>query len=341
MNSSSSRYFKRYMKRKNIVAIAVIAAVIAVAVLAAIMLTRGDKVVLQGETDVTVYKASSKVAGRIEKMYVREGQTVKKGDLLYVLSTPELDARRRQAVAAKDAASAQESKANRGARTQEVDAASEMCRKAQAGLDLAEKSYARVKKLYEEGVVPAQKLDEAEANYLAARATLSAAQAQYDMAKEGARREDRLAAQALTAQAAGAVMEVEAYIDDACVYSPADGEVSTIIAREGELVGSGFPVVTILDMSDIWVAYNIKETLLPRIAMGTRFSAYVPALDRDIELVVDYIAPQGDFATWSATRTQGGFDVRTFHVKARPASGAEGLRPGMSAVTDWKTIQKQ
>lgn len=318
--------------------IAAIATSAVVIVLSVIVLSRGEKVVLQGEADATAYKASSKVAGRIEKMCVREGQRVKKGDLLYVLSTPELDARRRQAIAAKDAAFAQESKANRGARTQEVDAAAEMCRKAQAGLDLAEKSYARVKRLYEEGVVPAQKLDEAEAAYLSAKATSSAAQSQYDMAKEGARREDRIAAQALTQQAAGAVMEVEAYIDDAYVYSPVDGEVSAIIAREGELIGSGFPVVTLLDMDDMWIAYNIKETLMPRIGMGTRMKAYIPALDREIELEVDYIAPQGDFATWSATRAQGGFDVRTFNVKTRPCGADSGLRPGMSAITDWGAI---
>ena len=327
------------MKRNNIIGVVVAAAAVAVVVLVVVLLTRSDRVVLQGEADVTSYKASSKIAGRIEKMYVREGQHVKRGDLLYTLSTPELDAKMHQARAAESAASAQAMKANRGARVQEVEAAREMWQKAQAGLDLAEKSYDRVKKLHEEGVLPAQKFDEAAANYAAARATASAANAQYEMAKEGARNEDKAAARAMTEQAAGAVMEVEAYMADACVYSPADGEVSTIIAREGELVGSGFPAVTILDMSDIWVAYNIKETLMPKIKMGAKVKAYVPALDRDVEFTVDYIAPQGDFATWSATRTQGSFDVRTFNVKTRPTGDAEGLRPGMSAIMDWDTLE--
>ena len=327
------------MKKKNVLGVAVALAAVALVVVAVVLLSGPGRVVLQGEADVTSYKASSKLAGRIEKMCVQEGQRVRKGDLLYVLSTPEIDAKMHQARAAESAASAQAAKANRGARVQEVEAAREMWQKAQAGLDLAEKSYNRVKKLYEEGVLPAQKFDEAEANYAAAKATASAANAQYRMAEEGARNEDKAAARALTEQAAGAIMEVEAYAADACIYSPVDGEVSTIMAREGELVGTGYPVVTILDMDDIWVAFNIKETLMPKIAMGKKFRAYVPALDRDVELVVDYIAPQGDFATWSATRTQGGFDVRTFNVKTRPASAADGLRPGMSALMDWDKIE--
>lgn len=330
------------MKKSNILGVVVaVVVVILVVVLVVLMLSRRQPTILQGEADVTSYKASSKLAGRIEKMYVREGQKVKKGDLLYTLSTPEIDAKMHQAKAAQSAASAQAQKANKGARKQEIEAAREMWQKAQAGMNLAEKSFDRVKKLHEEGVLPAQKYDEAYANYMAARATMAAAEAQYQMAAEGARSEDKLAAEALTEQAAGAVMEVEAYAADANVYSPVDGEISTIIAREGELVGTGYPAVTILDIDDIWVAYNIKEDLMPKIKMGTRFTAHVPALDKDVEFVVDFIAPQGDFATWSATRTQGGFDVRTFNVKTRPVSPVEGLRPGMSALIDWNKLKAE
>lgn len=320
-------------KKSNLLLIVI--AIMAVTLVIGIIswtLTKSSPVMLQGEADATSYKAASKVAGRIDRMVVREGQQVRKGDLLYVLSTPEIDAKMVQAKAAQSAAGAQALKAHKGARSQEVEAAREIWQKATAGLDLAEKSYNRVKKLYEEGVLPAQKHDEAQANFYAARATAAAANAQYQMALEGARNEDKTAADALTSQAAGAVSEVEAYAADAYVYSPVDGEISTIIAREGELVGSGYPAVTLLDMNDLWVSYNIKETLMPRIRMGMKFMAYVPALDKEIEFVVDYIAPQGDFATWSATRTQGGFDVRTFKVKTRPTSHMEGLRPGMSAI---------
>ena len=149
-----------------------------------------------------------------------------------------------------------------------------------------------------------------------------------------------LSAAARVRQAEGAVSEVESYISDAMVYSPVTGEISTIIAEEGELVGSGYPVVAILDMSDLWVTFNVKETLLPGLRIGTRMNGYVPALDSDVEFEVTYISPQADFATWSATRTQGGFDIRTFAIKAKAVTEAANMRPGMSVLVDWDQIGK-
>lgn len=133
---------------------------------------------------------------------------------------------------------------------------------------------------------------------------------------------------------------MESYLRDAMVYSPVTGEISTVIAEQGELVGTGYPVVAVLDMSDLWVTFNIKETLMPKIHIGTRFPGYVPALDRKVEFEVYYIAPQADFATWSATRTQGGFDIRTFAVKARAKSDAAYMRPGMSVLVEWNEIEE-
>lgn len=326
------------MKRSNVIGIIAAAAVIILSVvLISWYLNKKTPTLLQGTVECTTYKASSKVPGRIEEMKISEGDRVEKGQLLYTLSTPELDAKLEQAEAVKSAASALDAAAVAGARSQQIDAALNMWEKAQAGLELARKTYERVKNLFDQGVVPEQKLDEATANYEAMKATAQAAKAQYDMAADGARKEDKAAAAARVRQAAGAVSEVEAYIGDAMVYSPVTGEISTIIAEQGELVGSGYPVVAILDMSDVWVTFNIKETLLPKIKLGTRMTGYVPALDRDVEFEVTHIAVQADFATWAATRTQGGFDIRTFAVKARPVTSVE-LRPGMSVLVNWDQI---
>ena len=329
------------MKRSNVIGIAAAAAVIILAVvLISWYLDRRAPLLIQGTVECTTYKASSKVPGRIDQMKVEEGQQVEKGELLYMLSTPELDAKLRQAEAVKSAAAALDAAAVAGARIQQIEAALNMWEKAQAGLELARKTYERVQNLYNEGVVPAQKLDEAQANYKAMEATALAAKAQYDMASDGARKEDKEAAAARVRQAEGAVSEVESYLSDAAVYAPVTGEISTIIAEEGELVGSGYPVVAILDMSDMWVTFNIKETMLPGMKIGTRMNGFVPALDRDVEFEVTYIAPQADFATWAATRTQGGFDIRTFAVKAKPVSAADGMRPGMGVLVDWEKIAR-
>ncbi len=329
------------MKRSNVIGILIAAAVIVLSVvLISWYLTKRTPMLIQGTVECTTYKASSKVPGRIDDMKVAQGDRVEKGQLLYTLSTPELDAKLQQAEAVKSAAAALDAAAVAGARIQQIEAALNMWEKAQAGLELARKTFERVQNLYNDGVVPAQKLDEASANYKAMEATALAAKAQYDLAADGARKEDKEAAAARVRQAEGAVSEVESYLSDAMVYSPVTGEVSTLIAEEGELVGSGYPVVAILDMSDMWVTFNIKETLMPGIRMGLRMSGYVPALDTDVEFEVTYISPQADFATWAATRTQGGFDIRTFAVKAKPVSQVANMRPGMSVLVDWDKIEK-
>ena len=320
------------MKRSNVIGILAAAAVIVLSVvLISWYLTKRTPTLIQGTVECTTYKASSKVPGRIDDMKVAQGDRVEKGQLLYTLSTPELEAKLRQAEAVKSAAAALDAMALAGARVQQIEAAMNMWQKAQAGLELARKTYERVQNLYNDGVVPAQKLDEA---------TALAAKAQYDMATDGARKEDKEAAAARVRQAEGAVSEVESYISDAMVYSPVTGEISTIIAEEGELVSSGYPVVAILDMSDLWVTFNVKETLLPGLRIGTRMNGYVPALDSDVEFEVTYISPQADFATWSATRTQGGFDIRTFAIKAKAVTEAANMRPGMSVLVDWDQIGK-
>ena len=326
------------MNRKIIWSAIITIALIIIVALVGYHLKRSEPIILQGTVECTTYRASSKIAGRIEKMNLHEGQHVTKGELLYTLSTPELNAKLQQAEAAKNAATALDQKALAGARIQQIEAARNLWQKAQAGRVLSQRTFERVKTLYKQGVVAAQKFDEAEANYQAMVASEAAAKAQYELALDGASKEDKEAAAAQVQQAEGAINEVESYISDAMVYSPVDGEISSIIAEQGELVGSGYPVVSIIDTTDIWATFNVKETLLPKIKIGGKMVAYIPALDRDIEFEIRYISVQADFATWSATRTQGSFDIRTFAVKAYPIGNAEGLWPGMSVLIDWNQL---
>ncbi|MGN0092571.1 MAG: HlyD family secretion protein [Alistipes sp.] len=328
------------MKKINVFGILSAILVIVIAIIAlGWYLVKSEPVLIQGTVECTSYKASSKIAGRIDAMKVKQGEAVEKGQLLYTLSTPELDAKLQQAEAVRSAAKALDDKAVAGVRSQQIESALNMWQKAQTGKELAKKTYERVQNLYRDGVVPAQKLDEAKANYDAMVATENAAHSQYRMALEGARKEEKAAAAAQVRQAQGVVKEVEAYLGDAMIYSPVAGEISSIISEEGELVGSGYPVVTILDLNDAWITFNIKETMLPKIEIGKSIEAYIPALDKNIALEVSYIAVQADFATWNATRTQGSFDIRTFAVKMKPTDAVSGLRPGMSAIVNWSAIE--
>ena len=207
-----------------------------------------------------------------------------------------------------------------------------MWQKAQAGLTIAEKSYKRVKNLYDQGVMSAQKLDEVTAQRDAAAATEKAAKAQYDMARNGAEREDKAAAAALVERAKGAVAEVESYIKETVLTAQTAGEVSEIFPKVGELVGTGAPIMNVAVMEDMWVTFNIREDLLKGMNIGSEFEAYVPALDKNIKVKVYYMKDLGTYAAWKATKTTGQFDLKTFEVRATPQEKVEGLRPGMSVI---------
>ena len=249
------------------------------------------------------------------------------------MDTPEVLAKLQQAEAVRRAAEAQNAKAIKGARSQEIAGAYEMWQKAQAGLDIAKKSYTRVQNLFDKGVMSAQKRDEAEANYKAMVATEKAAKSQYDMAVDGARAEDKAAAAALVQQAGGAVAEVESYLKEAALVSPIDGEVSERFPEVGELVGTGAPIMNITDLNDMWVTFSIREDLLKDIKIGSELDAFIPALDnRPVKLKVYYMKDMGTYAAWKATKTNGQFDSKTFEVRARPVEKVADLRPGMSVV---------
>ena len=299
-----------------------------------------EPVMLQGQAEATEVRVSGKVPGRIDKFMATEGMTVKKGDTLVLLSSPELNATLMQATSAEEAASAQNQKALKGARAEQIAGAYEMWQKAEVGVKLAEKTYNRVQNMYSEGVVPAQKRDEAEANYQASVATAKAAKSQYDMAMNGAENEDKMAALAMVNRAKGAVSEVQSYLSETMLLSPIDGEVSDIFPKQGELVGSGAPIMNIVDLTDVWVVFNIREDLLSNIKMGTELEASIPALgNKTVKLKVDYIKAMASYATFKATKNNGGFDVKSFEVHARPVVAVEGLRPGMSLMVDYGKLK--
>ena len=310
-----------------------VAVVIIVAVIGVLALDR-DPDTIQGQVEVGEYRVSSKVPGRILELRVKEGDFVKAGDTLAIIDidAPEVRAKMEQAQGAEAAASAIELKAQNGARKEQIQGAYQVLQQATAGKEIAEKSYNRVQRLYDEGVMSAQKRDEAYANFKAMEAQMKAAQSQYDMALNGARREDKLAAQAQTARARGAVQEVNSYIHETVQIAQKDGEVSEIYPKVGELVGTGSPIMSIAMMDDLWGTFNIREDHLEGMKVGSEFTAFVPAFNKEIKMRVYYLKDQGSYAVWKATKANGQYDLKTFEVKARSIDKLEGLRPGMSLI---------
>ena len=324
---------QKYSIHNLVLTFSLVLVVIGVVALAGFfMLTPPDDIIM-GQAEATQVRVSGKVPGRVVAYRFGEGDQVKAGDTLVFLDTPEVMAKLQQAEAARSAAEAQSAKAQKGARAQELTGAYELWQKALAGLTIAQKSYDRIQRLYDKGVVSAQKRDEVEANYRTMVATEKAARSQYEMAKEGARKEDKAAAEAMVRRAEGAIAEVESYVSEGALLSPIDGEVSERFPEVGELVGTGAPIMHITDLNDMWVTFSIREDLLANVQIGTELNAFIPALgDRPVKLKVYYMKDRGTYAAWKATKTNGQYDAKTFEVRARAAEAIPGLRPGMSVI---------
>ena len=308
-----------------------VAVVIIVALIGFLALGR-EPDVKQGQVEVTEYRVSSKVPGRILELRVKEGDYVKVGDTLAILDAPEIRAKMEQARSAENAAAAIELKAKNGAREEQIRGAFSVLQQAKAGYEIAEKSYQRIQRLFDEGVISAQKRDEVYAQYKAMEATMKAAQSQYDMAVNGASMEDKMAAAAQVGRAKGAVQEVTSYINETVQIAQMEGEVSDVYPKVGELVGTGSPIMSIAVMDDMWGTFNIREDQLAGLQVGSEFTAFVPAFNKEVKMKVYYLKDQGSFAVWKATKANGQYDLKTFEVKARPVEKLEGLRPGMSLI---------
>lgn len=293
---------------------------------------KSEPEVIQGYVEVSEYRVSSKVPGRVLELRVKEGDYVKVGDTLAILDAPDVKAKLAQAQSAESAATAMDQMANNGTRREQINGAFALLQQAKAGLEIAQKSYNRVQRLYDEGVMSAQKRDEAFANYKALEAQVKAAQSQYEMAVNGARREEKLAAAAQVNRAKGAVQEVSSYINETMQIAQKEGEVSDVFPKVGELIGTGSPIMNISILDDMWGTFNVREDQLNGMQVGSTITAFVPAFNKDIEMKVYYIKDQGSYATWKATKANGQYDLKTFEVKARPIKPFEGLRPGMSLI---------
>lgn len=306
--------------------------VVAVVAVIGAMSIKQEPETIQGQVEVSEYRVSSKVPGRILEIRVKEGDYVNVGDTLAILDAPEVRAKMTQAQSVENAAAAMDEMANNGARQEQVRGAFAVLQQAKAGLEIAQKSYNRVQRLYDEGVMTAQKRDEAFANYKALEAQVKAAQSQYDMARNGARTEEKKAAAAQVNRAKGAVAEVNSYIHETMQIAQMAGEVSDVYPKVGELVGTGSPIMSVSLMNDIWGTFNVREDQLNGMKVGSIVTAFVPAFKKEIRMKVYYIKDQGSYAVWKATKSNGQYDLKTFEVKARPMDKLEGLRPGMSLI---------
>jgi len=290
---------------------------------------------LQGQIDARYIDISPKIAGRIAKLHVREGDEVKPGTLLVTIDSPEVQAKVSQAEAARSAAAARQQLLDVGMRQEEVRTARANWERAVSAATLAETTYKRINALYQDGLVSQQRNDEVETAYRSALDASNAARAQYDLTTNGFRKEERAAAADVTRGAGAAVQEVTALAADIALKAPLSAEVDKVVLHEGELAPPGFPIISLVNLDDVWSVFNLREDELAAIKIGSKITGKVPALgNRVVTFSVYYISPKGEYATWRATRQSSGYDIKTFEVRARPVEKVAGLRPGMSVLVD-------
>lgn len=287
---------------------------------------------IQGSLEVSEYRVSCKLPGRIKEIRVQEGEIVHKGDTLAILEIPEINAQEDVAKATAGATEALSDLVEAPTRKETVEAAYQLYQQAVAAMGIAEKTFGRTDRLYAEGVVTGQKRDEAQAAYTAAKAAVAAAKSQWELAKNGARAQQKEAAIEQAKAARSAVNVVKSVLKETIQVATHDGEVSTIYPKVGELVGLGSPIMSISIMDDMWGTFNVREDELKGLKIGDTFTAFVPAFNKDIKMKVYAMKDAGSYATWKATKTTGQYDLKTFQVKARLINKFEGLRPGMSLI---------
>lgn len=288
--------------------------------------------IIQGEVEVGDYRVSCKLPARIEELRVKEGDYVHVGDTLAILQIPEANAQQRVAEATEGATQAIRDLTDEGARKEQIQSAYDLMQQAMAAEDIARKTYTRMQNLYNEDVMSAQKRDEALAAFKAAEAQVKVTQSQYELAKSGARKQEKIAAAKNTQAAKSAVDVVKSILRETVQISPVEGEVSDVYPKVGELVGMGSPIMNINIMSDMWGTFNVREDQLKGLKAGDEFTAFSPAFNKNVKMKVYDIKDEGSYAVWKATKSNGQYDLKTFEVKAHFVNKFDGLRPGMSLI---------
>jgi len=317
-------------KTKLVLSLPIIIAIISVVVLVNKAASEKE-LVITGIVECTDVDVASKIPGRVDSILVKEGETVKKGDVLAYLESKEMDAKVAQAQSLMQAAKSKYDMAMNGARPEEKEAVKKLYAQASHQFELAEKTMKRFQNLYRDSLVSAQEKDQIEFQYKASREQMDAAKARYDMVLKGARAEEIAGAEALFHQAENGLREATAYQMELTIKAPMTGELSKKIVDPGEVIASGYPIFTILNLTDSWVVLQLREDYMSKVKVGSVFTGKIPALGNvKADFEVSFIAPMGDFANWKPTNQKGEFDLKTFEVRLRPKGEISGLRPGMT-----------
>ena len=319
----------------------IVGVVVAVVVaLSVFYLLRPEPLLVQGEADATRLDIAARVDGRVKEIPVERGQNVPANTVLVRIDNPETVAKLEQMKAAMAVAEAQLANILVGTRVETIAARKAELERAQAALILAQKTFDRTRILTEQGNSPQSRLDQMTDSLHENERAVDQANSAYEQAVNGYTKEERAIAKANVEKANADIQSVQSIIDQLVVYAPVASQIYQRNVEPGEYVSPGVPLITLIDLADVWIHFDLREDLLKTLKVGDRFNVRVPALDdRSITVEVKLIATKGEYSSWRATRATGDFDLRTFSIRAYPVQPVPDLRPGMSAYLDWRSRQ--
>jgi HlyD family secretion protein len=272
--------------------------VVAVAGLSIWYLLRGEPLLVQGEVDATRLDIAARVDGRVAEIPVERGQNVAAGAVLVKIDNPETLAKNEQALAARIVAEAQLANVNVGTRAEVIAARKPELERAQASVVLAQKTYDRVSQLAEHGNAPIARLDQATDSLHEAQRNVDQAKSAYEQAVNGYTTEEHEIAAANVKKAIADIAAVQSIIEQMVVYAPAASQVYQRNVEPGEYVSPGVPLITLIDLDDMWIHFDLREDLVKTLKVGDRFDVRIPALgDRRITVEVKLIATKGEYAS--------------------------------------------
>ena len=290
------------------------------------------QVELQGRVEAETIHISTKVPSRIEEIYVQDGEKVQAGQELVRLTSPEVAAKKQQALAALQSALALQSAAERGSQQENIDSLYANWQSLKAQQQLAQTTYQRGQNLFKEGVISRQRRDEMQAAAISAAQMTEAAYQQYARAKRGSTPQQQSSADAQVKIAQAALDEANALEAETQLVAPSAGTISKTYGKVSELVAMGVPVVSLIQDDSLWISLNVREDQYAQVYKAKSLEGFIPALNRSAQFTIDHIEAEGEFATIKTTRQTGGYDIRSFKVQLQPTQAIPDLKVGMSVL---------
>lgn len=319
---------------KNYWALLIPAAILVVALIFFIRKPSAASREVIGMVDADYVDVAAEFPGRLDSLLVRQGDTIRKGQLLGVLRSTEINAVRNQALAAIDAAKGQLALLQKGARPEAIKAADNLYNITQQQYELMQKTYQRMQNLFNDDVISGQEKDLVYFKLQAAKKEMETAKLNMDMLQQGSRPELIATAAAIVKQAEQGYELTKALSDNTYIHAPSDGIITSMVIAEGEIVAIGYPLMTIQKPSTYHITCNIRQDDMKAVPLGARLKVRVPGCDPEhFDAEVFKAAPSLTFANWVPVKEQGKFELRTFTIDLKPVNQAaiKGLRPGMTA----------